>query len=262
MDVTRSATSVTAVVVAAVAFLAAGCGSSDSPQKAPNPKPLSKGDQARLPQATTYGTVNGAPADPAPNAAQDGTVLHVTKDVVVYDKPGGKAIAMLPAQQLNGPTWVPVIAKQAGWRQVLLPSRPNHTSGWLAGGGGFKEATSSYRVAVDLAKHKVTVTNGGKTAGTWTVAVGSKKDPTPTGRTFVLAALAPTHPTYSKLIFPLGTHSNSLDKFGGGPGTVALHGWPDSSIFGHNVSHGCVRFPENALTTLARIPLGSPVTIT
>lgn len=257
---TRSSTGV-AAVVAAVAILAAGCGPNDASQKAPNQKPLSKGDQAHLPQATTYGTVNGAPADPAPNGTQDGTVLHVTKDAVVYDKPGGKPIAVLPAQQLHGPTWVPVIAKQAGWRQVLLPSRPNHTSGWLADGKGLKEAKSPYRVVVNLAKHKVTVTNGGKTAGTWTVAVGTKKTPTPTGRTFVLAALAPTHPTYSKLIFPLGTHSNSLDKFGGGPGTVALHGWPDSSIFGHDVSHGCVRFPEKALTTLARIPLGSPVQI-
>jgi len=258
--VTRSATGAAAVVVAAVALLASGCGSDDAQKASPGSGPGAV-DTAHLPQATTYGTVKGAPADPAPNAAQNGTVLHVTKDAMVYDKPDGKPIATLPAQQLKGPTWVPVIAQQSGWRQVLLPSRPNGTSGWLKDDPSLKAAASSYRISVDLAKHKVTVTNGGRTAGTWKVAVGTKKNPTPTGRTFVLAALSPTHPTYSKLIFPLGAHSNSLDKFGGGPGTVALHGWPDSSIFGHDVSHGCVRLPQKALSVLARIPLGSPVQI-
>ena len=115
---------------------------------------------------------------------------------------------------------------------------------------------------MDVAKHRLSVSDGDKKAGSWPVAVGTKKNPTPTGRTFVLASLSPTHPTYSKLIFPLGTHSNSLDSFGGGPGTVALHGWPDKSVLGHDVSHGCVRLPTEALTTLARVPLGSPVQIT
>ena len=50
---------------------------------------------------------------------------------------------------------------------------------------------------------------------------------TPTGRTFLLALLAPLHPTYSPLILPLGFHSNTLTPFGGGPGTVALHAWPN-----------------------------------
>jgi hypothetical protein len=76
-----------------------------------------------------------------------------------------------------------------------------------------------------------------------------------------MASLAPTHPTYSPLIFPLGTHSNTLDTFGGGPGTVALHGWPDQSVFGHAVTHGCVRVPSAALRVLTRVPLGSLVLV-
>ena len=52
------------------------------------------------------------------------------------------------------------------------------------------------------------------------------------------------------------------NPYGGGPGTVALHGWPDPAVFGHPVSHGCVRVPAAALRALARIPLGSAVTIT
>jgi lipoprotein-anchoring transpeptidase ErfK/SrfK len=57
-------------------------------------------------------------------------------------------------------------------------------------------------------------------------------------------------------------HSNTLSAFGGGPGTVGMHGWPDSAVFGHSVSHGCVRVPAAALRALSRVPLGSAVLIT
>lgn len=268
MHVTRTAAGMLAAV--ACAAMAAGCGghagkaSSGGRQAAaaPTAAKVSAAERAKLPKATTFTTVHGAPTDPAPNAPLDGTVLRPSKDAVVYAKPGGKPVAVLPAKQLGGPTWVPVIATRSGWRQVLLPSRPDHATGWLAPGGPAHVATSSYKVAVDTRAHRLTVTDGGKRVGAWTVAVGTKKNPTPTGRTFLLASLSPPHPTYSKLILPLGTHSNSLDRFGGGPGTVALHGWPDKSVFGHNVSHGCVRTPQSALKTLSRIPLGSPVRIT
>jgi lipoprotein-anchoring transpeptidase ErfK/SrfK len=94
------------------------------------------------------------------------------------------------------------------------------------------------------------------------VAVGAAGTPTPDGRTFLLASLAPPRPTYSPLILPLGLHSNALSTFGGGPGTVGLHGWPSPSVFGHAVSNGCVRVPSAALHLLSRIPLGTLVLIT
>ncbi|HEY3682700.1 MAG TPA: L,D-transpeptidase [Streptosporangiaceae bacterium] len=260
------------VIVGLVAALTSGCGASAkgtageaarTPSAAgPKAAPVSAARLARLPHATTYGTVHGAPADPAPNAPLDGTVVHPARDTPVYDRPGGKPIAVLPAKQLDGPTWVPVIADQGGWRRVLLPSRPDHTSGWLPTDKTQHTATSAYRIAVDRGAHRLTLTEAGRRLGAWTVAVGTAKNPTPAGRTFLLASLSPPKPTYSKLILPLGTHSNSLDSFGGGPGTVALHGWPDKSVFGHDVSHGCVRTPPAALGTLSRVPLGSPVQIT
>ncbi len=61
---------------------------------------------------------------------------------------------------------------------------------------------------------------------------------------------------------PLGFHSNTLTTFGGGPGTVGLHGWPKPSVFGRAVSHGCVRVPTTGLHVLSRVPLGSLVVIT
>jgi lipoprotein-anchoring transpeptidase ErfK/SrfK len=56
-------------------------------------------------------------------------------------------------------------------------------------------------------------------------------------------------------------HSARLSSFGGGPGTVGLHGWPDPAVFGQAISHGCVRVPAAALRVLSRIPLGTLVVI-
>jgi lipoprotein-anchoring transpeptidase ErfK/SrfK len=256
------------VVTAAVAALATGCsGTAGAPPAAPaptiQPVHVPAAQLARLPAATTYGTTPAAPPDPAPFAPETGMVLHPDATRAVYTRPGGPAVAALPATELGSPTWVPVVQSQPGWDRVLLPARPNRSTGWIyLGGGGLQSAYSSYEIQINLAIRRLTILDAGRSLGSWTVADGLAGTPTPTGRTFLLASLAPPHPTYSPLILPLGTHSNTLSTYGGGPGTVGLHGWPDAAVFGHASSHGCVRVPPAALRALSRIPLGSPVMIT
>ena len=256
------------VVTAAVAALATGCGGTAGPPHAAPTPPVQPVQVpatqiARLPAATTYGTTAAAPPDPAPFAPATGFVLHPEATRVVYSRPGGPPVAELPVTELGSPTWVPVVQAQPGWDLVLLPARPNRSTGWLyLGGGGLQTAYSAYEVEINLATLQLTVLDAGHSLGSWTVADGTAGTPTPTGRTFLLASLAPRHPTYSPLILPLGTHSDTLSTYGGGPGTVGLHGWPDAAVFGHAASHGCVRVPPAALRALSRIPLGSPVMIT
>jgi hypothetical protein len=217
---------------------------------------------ARLPMATTYGTTAAAPQDPAPFAAETGTVVHPVRTRVVYARPGGRAVAALPATELGSPTWVPVVQSKPHWDRILLPTRPDRSTGWIyLGGGGLQLAYTPYQVDINLASYRLTLLDAGRSLGTWTVAEGAPGTPTPEGRTFVLASLLPKPVTYSPLILPLGTHSNTLTTYGGGPGTVGLHGWPDSAVFGHAVSHGCVRVPAAALRALSRVPLGSAVMI-
>ena len=60
---------------------------------------------------------------------------------------------------------------------------------------------------------------------------------------------------------PLGTHSETFNSYGGGPGTVALHGWPDPAVFGRADSDGCVRVPTDALHLLSTLPLGTLVVL-
>ena len=259
------AAAVTAVT--AVAALAAGCGRAGPTHAvtAPPVQPMSvsAAQMARLPSATTYGTTPAAPPDPAPFAPETGIVLHPAAARVVYTRPGGPPVAALPATELGSPTWVPVVQSRPGWDRVLLPARPNRSTGWIyLGGGELQTAYSPYRIQISLAARRLTVLDAGHSLGSWTVADGAAGTPTPTGRTFLLALLAPRQPAYSPLILPLGAHSDTLTTYGGGPGTVGLHGWPDPAVFGHAVSHGCVRVPAAALRVLSQIPLGSPVMIT
>jgi lipoprotein-anchoring transpeptidase ErfK/SrfK len=259
-----------AVIALAMTGLISGCGAASMPPAVPPtitsapvlPAHVSAAELARLPLATTFGTSPAAPRDPDPFKPETGVVLHPTMKEAVYVRPGGPPAAALPATELGSPTWVPVVQSQPGWDRVLLPTRPNRSTGWIyLKGAGLVTAYSAYQVEINLAAYRLTILDAGHSLGSWTVAIGAPGTPTPTGRTFLLASVAPVPATYSPLILPLGMHSDTLTTFGGGPGTVGLHGWPDPAVFGHAVSHGCVRVPAATLRVLSRIPLGSSVMI-
>jgi hypothetical protein len=150
----------------------AGQQASAGGQAAVPPVPVSAAELARLPRATTFTSIAAAPLDQDPFALTGGLVVHPLAAQVLYAGPGERPIAVLPATQLGGPTWVPVVQASPGWDRVLLPSRPNRATGWI------------------------------------------------------------------------------------------FTGWPDSSVFGHALSNGCVRVPARALRVLSGIPLGSLVLIT
>ncbi|TDB90835.1 L,D-transpeptidase [Actinomadura sp. 7K534] len=266
----RRAVTAGLVPAVAAALLLGGCGGS-SPGTAAAKEGGAAADQngpgeggraraAKVPEATTYTTVKGAPEDASPGGATDGLVVHPAGSVPVLDRPDGRRIATLPAKQLGGPTWVPVVETSGDWRRVLLPSRPNRATGWISG-TGVRTARTPYTIRVDLAERRLTLLRSAREVGRWKVAIGGAETPTPTGRTFLMATLTRDEKAPSPIVLPLGTHSATLDTFGGGPGTVALHGWPDASVFGRAVTHGCVRVPDAALKALARVPLGSLVFI-
>lgn len=216
-------------------------------------------DPATLTQSTTYTLVEGAPLDPGPAEATDGEVVHPRREIIVYAAPGGAAIARVGPQQL-GDTWLPVIAQQPGWVQVLLPSRPNSSAGWITD-TALDRAVTPYLIRVHLRSLSMELFKGGQRLGSWTVGIGKQSAPTPVGRTFLLGSFSDAAQRYSPVILPLGTHSPTLDSFGGGPGTVAIHTWPTTNVFGTRSSDGCIRVPKDALDQLTQVPLGTLVLI-
>ncbi|WP_284740230.1 L,D-transpeptidase family protein [Amycolatopsis sp. RTGN1] len=216
-----------------------------------------------LPEASTFGTVPAAPQDATADEVPDGQLVHPTTPVPVYGQPGGAAIAVMPTAQLGSDTWVPVIADEPGWVQVLLPSRPNGSTGWLSTQDNtLKIRSTTDRIIVDRAALRLTLYRDHQQIGTWSVGLGSPAAPTPAGRTFVLASMTDAKQKFSPVIFPLGIHSTTYSTYGGGPGTTGIHGWPTTDVFGRPSSDGCIRVPADALTSLVdQVPIGTPVLI-
>ena len=221
---------------------------------------------AGLPEASTFGTVTAAPQDATADEVPDGQLVHPTRPVPVFDQPGGAAIAVLPTTQLGSDTWVPVIADEPGWVQVLLPSRPNGSTGWLSTqDNNLLVRSTTDLIVIDRAAFRLTLYRDHQQIGTWSVGVGIAAAPTPAGRTFVLASMTDSKQKFSPVIFPLGLHSTTFSTYGGGPGTTGIHGWPTTDVFGRPSSDGCIRVPSDALATLTNpidpVPIGTPVLI-
>lgn len=233
------------------------------------PEPLAAATPPRAtsaappPESTNTSHIANAPVDTDRQRPTDGVVLRIKRDVTVHGEPGGPAFARLPTHQLKAPTWVPMIERRGDWARVLLPSRPNGSAGWINAGDAraVSAAATPYRVDVDVDARRLVVRENGEEVGSWTVGVGAERTPTPRGRTFIMAAVRETVPSFSPIVLPLGAHSGTLNDYGGGPGTVALHGWPDPKVFGTASSDGCVRVPDDALRVLQRLPLGTLVLV-
>jgi lipoprotein-anchoring transpeptidase ErfK/SrfK len=91
-----------------------------------------------------------------------------------------------------------------------------------------------------------------------------KPTPTPTGEYYLRVLLQTPDPTsvYGPYAYGLSSHSETLDSFAGGDAEVGIHGNNDASVLGKNVTHGCIRMDNDAITMLAKqLPLGTPVSV-
>jgi lipoprotein-anchoring transpeptidase ErfK/SrfK len=185
--------------------------------------------------------------------------------MVVHRLPGSqrglRTVRKEPGQR--APLVFTVIARRGGWLKVRLPIRPNGSTGWIRE-REVRLARTDWRVRVELRRHRVTVWQGRRVYGRWPIGLGQPWTPTPTGRFYVTQLIKPpTDDTiYGAYVFVLSGFSDKLTSYGGGDGELGLHGTNDPSGLGRDVSHGCIRMSNRAITRLAqRLPLGTPVTI-
>lgn len=150
-----------------------------------------------------------------------------------------------------------------GWVEVLLPVRPNGSTGWVHASDVTLTA-NPYHVVISLGAHTITVTNARAVIYTGPVAVGAPDTPTPTGNYYLYVLLQAPDPggPYGPYAYGLSSHSDVLATFAGGDAEIGVHGNNDASALGQSVSHGCVRMDNEAITALAKqLPLGTPVDV-
>jgi len=146
---------------------------------------------------------------------------------------------------------------------VLVPGRPNGSTGWIRR-ADVELQTIDHEVEVDLGARTLTLRSGSDVVLETTVAIGAPDAPTPTGRFFVTDLLDTGDPNddYGPYAIGLSGYSNELTEFAGGDGQIGIHGTNEPASIGQAVSHGCVRVPNDVITTLATtVPVGTPVTI-
>jgi lipoprotein-anchoring transpeptidase ErfK/SrfK len=272
-----------AIVLAAVATVAfwprqpavvadppsrAAAAPSTSPSASPSPKPSAvpvPPAPARLPILDYFTRPpKGFPADAEPESIAPITrALRPTRKLAVYDAPGGKALAYAASTISGVPLIMPIVGEKQGWRSVILPS-VNRTVGWVPP-TGWQGVELHDQLVVHLKTHRLVWLRDGQVRHTWRVALGTSRTPTPRGRTFVLARTPGQGRVYAGVdILALGSVPDHPDAVAAGlsDAHTGIHAWSDSSVFGKNVSNGCVRVPKAAQRQLVEVAPGTEVLVT
>jgi hypothetical protein len=259
----RSGVPATIAALLAAVLVLAGCGG-------PAPAEPAVLDPSAGPAAPT------TTAAPRPGLVRLGDapayVALAAKDVTVRSRPRGRAdiVAVFP-QKLPWGSPTPFLIDEARrtaagdtWLKVLLPRRPNGSSGWVQREQVLIRPVT-HEVVVDLSSRTASLLRGRRKLRSFRVGVGTAGTPTPTGRFYVTVKLRPPQisaAAYGAWALGLSGYSEVHQSFGTGDGQIALHGTYKPWLLGQPVSNGCVRMDNETITLLAEtLPLGTPVTI-
>jgi L,D-transpeptidase catalytic domain len=199
----------------------------------------------------------------------DGDVVVAAKRGAfrVFAAPSSLAKVRLyrPVNDWGQPLWLPATGNRnvTGqlWFHVLLPDRPNGSTGWLQA-RDVDTSTVQDRIVVRLLEHTLIRYRGGQAIARYRVAVGKASTPTTPGRFFVWARVgyADKDGPYGNFALGLSGFSRVITDWPGG-GRMAIHGTPDSSLAGQDVSNGCVRVFNSLMSKLIDVPMGATVII-
>jgi lipoprotein-anchoring transpeptidase ErfK/SrfK len=139
------------------------------------------------------------------------------------------------------------------WLEVRLPWRPNAASGWIQASQVIVRP-NSWRILVATADRSLSVYRAGHLVRRMPVVVGKPGTPTPLGLFSIIGAWSsPPNAFLGSWILPLTAHSDVLQQFDGGDGTVGIHGRGGASLLdplGSASSHGCIRVDNSSIDWL------------
>jgi hypothetical protein len=259
---TRSPTPAAIAVLLAMVLALAGCGGGEPAGPAPLDPSAGPGPSTtKAPPRAGVFQLGNAPA----------YVALATRDVTVRTRPGKGDIKAVFPRELPWGSPTPFLIDEARrtatgetWLKVLLPQRPNGSSGWVHR-DQVRIKPVTHEVVVDLSSRTASLLKSRRKIRSFRVGVGTAGTPTPTGRFYVTVKLRPPQisaAAYGAWALGLSGYSEVHQTFGTGDGQIALHGTYKPWLLGEPVSNGCVRMDNETITLLAEtLPLGAPVTI-
>jgi hypothetical protein len=139
------------------------------------------------------------------------------------------------------------------WLHVRLPWRPNTAAGWV-NSDAVRLLPTVWRIVVSTSHRTLMLFHKGRSLRALSVVVGKPSTPTPTGL-FAITWAVPWHPNdfLGSWVLLLTAHSDVLQEFDGGDGTVGIHGRGGASLLdplGSAASHGCVRLANDDIDWL------------
>ena len=190
----------------------------------------------------------------------------VKGDTQIYAAAGDVASEMtMPWTTILGTVTVLAVVDQPrdGWAEVMLPIRPNGSTGFIR-----TDVVKLYAVAgkiiVDLSEKQLIYTVDDQEILTTDIAIGTSRNPTPTGSFFVTDSVTLANPgsPWGPHALGLSARSDTITEYNGGDGIIGIHGTSNPSSIGKAASLGCVRLPNEVITLLyAMVPIGTPVEI-
>ncbi len=199
-----------------------------------------------------------------PGASGSLAARPLDRYLAVYARPGAPAPAfVLDARNPTG-SLAPLLVgglRPGGWLEVLLPLRPNGTTGWVRA-EEVRLVEPRFRIEVDLSERTLVLERDGRVLRRLRVGIGRPETPTPTGRFSVWVKVPQRNPRgpYGSLALGLSGFSEVLERWPG-EGRLAIHGTVDPDDRGARVSAGCIRVYDPELRALRAVPLGTPVVI-
>jgi hypothetical protein len=185
-----------------------------------------------------------------------------TDSVVLRQRPGGKALATVPARTEYG-SWqtVGVARTRGNWVAVISTALPNGVLGWVPR----KELTLrrvAWSIDISLSSRTLVLSHNGAVVHRVPVGVGAAGSPTPIGEYVITDHIDPAaygSSGYGCCILALSGHQPHPPA-GWSPNRdwrLAIHGGSTGAV-----SAGCVHADEATLRYLMRMtPLGTPVTV-
>jgi lipoprotein-anchoring transpeptidase ErfK/SrfK len=194
------------------------------------------------------------------------TLQATAEKVRVFASPtSNQVVTTLDSPLPSGTPLTLLVDGQTSTRyKVLLPIRPNGSTGWVNPVDVGIKRTHKYRIEIALGAFTIKVFNGNDMVMDEKIGVGTAETPTPNGRYYIKELLQPPKPDgiYGPFAYGLSGFSPVLQSFNGGDGTIGIHGTNKPELLGTRASHGCIRMRNEAISQLTKfLPLGTPVII-